>query len=449
MANSMFDSLVADSAAFLKNAQLQNIANRIFTVQDVVHEIRDAATRQRLAVLPYEIEFREPSTESVKTISEFAKKTGDFPSLSAVDIKVMALTYQLEKEFCSKEHIREEPVNKIERKRGGGITTIKPEHGFYFDNKSHIGKDSQKENSIEKNDENTDKVDDEGEMCESSELVGSQEAVVNKNNDEDISIDKVMDVEVEIVNEDDLQSSDNIASENVGDNTGGNVINSNEDGNKSDDESDDDGGDDEGWITPGNISKVKKEMGFDDVDQSPVNAKSGCLTTDFAMQNVLMQMGLHVISVDGMLIRQARSYILKCHGCGKETTQMERVFCKNCGNKTLKKVSVSVNLDGSLTYHYPKRMRPQNIRGTKYAIPLPKAGRHASNAILTEDQKMSTQRLPKSNEKANPLCDDYVARTSPFTYKDVTSKAFSKGFHLKENTRKNPNEGRKTKSKRK
>eukprot|EP00795_Rhopilema_esculentum_P001569 gene1569-16020_t len=377
MANSMFDSLVADSAAFLKNAQLQNIANRIFTVQDVVHEIRDAATRQRLAVLPYEIEFREPSTESVKTISEFAKKTGDFPSLSAVDIKVMALTYQLEKEFCSKEHIREEPVNKIERKRGGGITTIKPEHGFYFDNKSHIGKDSQKENSIEKNDENTDKVDDEGEMCESSELVGSQEAVVNKNNDEDISIDKVMDVE------------------------------------------------------------------------SPVNAKSGCLTTDFAMQNVLMQMGLHVISVDGMLIRQARSYILKCHGCGKETTQMERVFCKNCGNKTLKKVSVSVNLDGSLTYHYPKRMRPQNIRGTKYAIPLPKAGRHASNAILTEDQKMSTQRLPKSNEKANPLCDDYVARTSPFTYKDVTSKAFSKGFHLKENTRKNPNEGRKTKSKRK
>ena len=77
----MFDSLVADSAAFLKNVQLQNIANRIFTVQDVVHEIRDAATRQRLAVLPYEIEFREPSTESVKT-SEFLinfDKT-DFPS---------------------------------------------------------------------------------------------------------------------------------------------------------------------------------------------------------------------------------------------------------------------------------------------------------------------------------------------------------------------------------
>lgn len=31
--------------------------------------------------------------------------------------------------------------------------------------------------------------------------------------------------------------------------------------------------------------------------------KSACVTTDFSMQNVLMQMGLNVISVDGMLIR--------------------------------------------------------------------------------------------------------------------------------------------------
>ena len=33
------------------------------------------------------------------------------------------------------------------------------------------------------------------------------------------------------------------------------------------------------------------------------NMKSACVTTDFSMQNVLMQMGLNVISVDGMLIR--------------------------------------------------------------------------------------------------------------------------------------------------
>ena len=37
--------------------------------------------------------------------------------------------------------------------------------------------------------------------------------------------------------------------------------------------------------------------------------KSACVTTDFSMQNVLMQMGLNVISVDGMLIRYDISHL--------------------------------------------------------------------------------------------------------------------------------------------
>lgn len=44
---------------------------------------------------------------------EFAKKTGDYRSLSAVDIRVMALSYQLEKEFVGTEHIKEEPDKKV------------------------------------------------------------------------------------------------------------------------------------------------------------------------------------------------------------------------------------------------------------------------------------------------------------------------------------------------
>ena len=63
----MLQCLVADSAAFLKNAQLHRIACRIFTIQEVINEIKDSATRQRLSVLPYTIEFREPSTESIRT----------------------------------------------------------------------------------------------------------------------------------------------------------------------------------------------------------------------------------------------------------------------------------------------------------------------------------------------------------------------------------------------
>ena len=58
--------IVADSAAFIRNVDLQNLSERIFTIGEVINEIRDTATKQRLAVLPYEIEFREPSAECLK-----------------------------------------------------------------------------------------------------------------------------------------------------------------------------------------------------------------------------------------------------------------------------------------------------------------------------------------------------------------------------------------------
>lgn len=95
----------------------------------------------------------------------------------------------------------------------------------------------------------------------------------------------------------------------------------------------DDGG---GWITPSNIGQVK----MDSADwTAPADVTVGCVTTDFAMQvrhvaapeaslpvliswsaafqNVLIQIGLHVLSLNGMLIKQARSYILRCHACFK------------------------------------------------------------------------------------------------------------------------------------
>lgn len=46
-------------------------------------------------------------------VVEFSKKTGDFVSLSAVDLRLLALAYQLEKENVGTEHIRHEPVRKV------------------------------------------------------------------------------------------------------------------------------------------------------------------------------------------------------------------------------------------------------------------------------------------------------------------------------------------------
>lgn len=47
------------------------------------------------------------------TVSEFAKLTGDFRSLSAVDLRVLALTYQLEKEHCGIDHIKKRPTKQV------------------------------------------------------------------------------------------------------------------------------------------------------------------------------------------------------------------------------------------------------------------------------------------------------------------------------------------------
>lgn len=44
----------------------QDIGKNIYTIREVVREIRDKATRRRLAVLPYELRFREPFPEYVR-----------------------------------------------------------------------------------------------------------------------------------------------------------------------------------------------------------------------------------------------------------------------------------------------------------------------------------------------------------------------------------------------
>ena len=57
--------LVADSSAFIKGAPLEAWSGNVVTIREVVAEIRDAHTRQRLQVLPYDLSFREPSQEAL------------------------------------------------------------------------------------------------------------------------------------------------------------------------------------------------------------------------------------------------------------------------------------------------------------------------------------------------------------------------------------------------
>ncbi|KFP19194.1 RNA-binding protein NOB1, partial [Egretta garzetta] len=193
---------------------------------------------------------------------------------------------------------------------------------------------------------------------------------------------------------------------------------SSEDGASAEEEEDEEESDDEGWITPSNLKQVQQDTGH--CDTAPVGVQVGCVTTDFAMQNMLLQMGLHVLAVNGMLRSCNPPLYLSC----RTTSDMTKVFCPHCGNKTLKKVAVSVSDDGSLHMHFSRNPKVLNPRGLRYPLPAPKGGKHANNPHLVEDQPFPQQRLSrKARQKTNVFDPDYIAGVSPFAENDIYSRA--------------------------
>ncbi len=91
-------ALIIDSGAIIKHSgfsTLHNSASKYLTTQGVLDEIRDSKARHHLESLPFQIDVREPSAEGIAKVVEFSKKTGDYASLSIVDLHVLALLYDL------------------------------------------------------------------------------------------------------------------------------------------------------------------------------------------------------------------------------------------------------------------------------------------------------------------------------------------------------------------
>ena len=61
-------------------------------------------------------------------------------------------------------------------------------------------------------------------------------------------------------------------------------------------------------------------------------SRIGFVTTDFTMQNVMMQIGMKIISVsDGMQIHNITHYIMRCAACYTVHYDMSKLFCSKCG----------------------------------------------------------------------------------------------------------------------
>ncbi|XP_077419340.1 RNA-binding protein NOB1 isoform X2 [Vanacampus margaritifer] len=388
MAQPGVEHVVADAGAFLNRAPLQDIGKNVYTLKEVVDEIRDKATRRSLAVLPYQLNLRQPPARHVRLVTEFSKKTGDYPSLSSTDIKVLALTLELEEEHVGTGHLRMEPRLQVDV----SDTRCHPETpvnvaGFHLPSKGSERKQEVRSTPPLPSAPGTEADD------FNSFLFWRQPPA---------PLDRHL---LALLEGDDVRES----------------AGKEEDEEDEDDDDDDDGG---GWITPGNIAQMK----MDSSDwTTAAQVKVGCLTTDFAMQNVLIQMGLHVVALNGMLIKQARNYILRCHACFTTTSNMSKQFCPKCGNRTLKKVSVSVDQDGHVRMHFSSNPKVLNPRGLRHSLPLPRGGKHSQNPHVCEDQRFPQQRLSnKARQKTDARDPDYAAGgASPFCQNDVYSRAAS------------------------
>ncbi|NXW30946.1 NOB1 protein, partial [Phaetusa simplex] len=387
--------VVADTGAFLSKKTLQDIAQNLYTVPEVLAEKKDRPTRRRLAALPCQLHLRRPRPDLLRLVTDFSKKTGDYPSLSAADLQVLALTCQLQAETDGLGCLRWEPQDKVRL----SSTPRHPEEkkhlaGFHLPAKHKHPEKGQRQQK-------------------------NKRSTVPSESDEFSSflywrppLPSIEDELQELLKEKNISVSPEAAEEHQ----------SSEDGAKKEEEEEEEESDDEGWITPSKKKEAQQDTGH--CDTAPIGVQEKNVTTDFAMQNVLLQMGLHVLAVNGMLIRQARSYILRCHGCFKTTSDMTKEKNPHCGNKTLKKVAVSVSDDGSLHMHFSRNPKVLNPRGLRYPLPAPKGKKNANNPHLVEDQPFPQQRLSrKARQKTNVFDPDYIAGISPFAENDIYSRA--------------------------
>lgn len=299
---------------------------------------------KRLAVLPYNLKVKQPESESLQHVIDFAKKTGDYATLSLTDLTVLALTYQLEKDLLGVDHLRTEPVVSKTVFSANKPVDLQDSHnivGFY-------NPQNKKESSIADEDELDQDV--------MNEVIGGIEDNAMSSSDE-ASGDEHEQTEAgrKIIEENDklIEKFGTLGFNTVANDLVDDILqpvkeeapeNSSENDSNNSQEEEEDDNDDSGWITPSNIVKVKKNYGSDMLDEKPVEV--ACITTDFAMQNVLKQIGLNVTALDGRIIRHMRTFILRCYTCFKTTGETSRIFCGKCGHKTLKRVAVSVNENG-------------------------------------------------------------------------------------------------------
>lgn len=403
-------AIILDAGPILKNdpsiSTLLAKSEQLLTSSSIVSEIRDANARSRVetTLIPF-LTIRDPDVKSIKVVTEFARKTGDLVVLSKADISLLALAYEVECE------------------RNGGDWRLRRVPG----QKAINGPVPQKAESAP-----------EAEGSETAKPAGFQSSGLDTPHGDDVLLDDARIAETAMApnrppNSDPekalstamsaSQTADTIPST---EHEANDELTSTAQAITLADESGSDTSDSEGWITPSNLKK--HQVRDANAELAPVTEfkamQVATITTDYAMQNVLLQMGLNLLSTSIQQVRHIRTYILRCYACFEKIKDMTKQFCPRCGKPTLTRVSCSTNTKGEFQIHLKKNMQ-WNHRGDRYSMPKPTAGTASGKVgtgkgggkggwgqelILAEDQKEYVRAMQgESRRKEKNLMDeDYL-----------------------------------------
>ncbi|KAF2746048.1 hypothetical protein M011DRAFT_405248 [Sporormia fimetaria CBS 119925] len=378
-------SLIVDTGPLIHNtisiSTIIQSAEHIYTTPAIISEIRDAATRSRVetTLLPF-LTIRSPTPASYEHVAQFSKKTGDFPVLSRQDLGILALAYEVDEEVKKQEEAKQQEGSK---------------------DVESVNAQSQRESGDQPQEkEDPTKV---AEKVDESMLAGGGKGTESTQPLEEGLSKLQVSVAESQVPEQAPESQEK-----------------QEEPRFSDEEDEDDDGE---WITPGNLKEHQaKDSGVSLRESETKQLSSATMTTDYAMQNVLLQMKLSLISPSMQRIQTLRTYIMRCHACFLTTKDMDKQFCPRCGQPALNRVPCTTNAKGEFKIHLAKNHQWNN-RGNKYSVPKPVAGTASGKGIrgggkggwgteliLAEDQKEYTRAIgeQKRTKTRDLMDDDYL-----------------------------------------
>ncbi|KAG0646454.1 Pre-rRNA-processing endonuclease nob1 [Hyphodiscus hymeniophilus] len=405
-------SLIIDTGPIIKNeppvSTLLGQAEIIFTIPAVIDEIRDVVTRARVesTLLPF-LTLRSPKPASIKVISDFARRTGDLEVLSRPDIHLMALAYELE---CERNHgdwrLRSVPGQK----RLNGAPPASLTGGVHIQVSAEESAETPKQPEVI--------------APPVVETRGAWGTKVPEPTNETEMIKQKLEATQLSYTADQMEDTSSKSTFTPITTTGeGGEVTAESDTTVEEVEAPDTE-DDEGWITPSNLKKHQQKDGTlsADLEDDLKSMQVATITSDFAMQNVLLRMNLNLLSPSLQRIRQLKTWVLRCHACFYITKDMAKQFCPRCGKPTLMRTSCSTDKDGNFKVHLKKNMQ-WNTRGNVYSIPKPVAGTSngklvsgggkggwGQGLVLAEDQKEYVNAMTGSRRKKEKdlMDEDYL-----------------------------------------